>query len=229
MIRRLLLAAAVFTVADPAVAQGPYPNMAPADSYLMPNAAHEVELARSAAPESVSGKATVLVLGKGGYETAVKGSNGFVCIVARSWGAGFNDSDFWNPKVRAPICHNPASARSVLPTYLSRTRWVMEGASKDEVRERIIAGVASAQFSQPEIGSMCYMMSPKGYLSDATGGPWRPHVMYFVPRTANSEWGANLPGSPMIGNTDDAEQITVFLTPVSDWSDGSSGSSHEHG
>src|SRR5262245_271898 len=62
----------------------PYPNMAPIEQYLMDRTA-EIALARSAAPESISRDAEVPVLGGHGFETAVKGKNGFVCIVERSW------------------------------------------------------------------------------------------------------------------------------------------------
>jgi hypothetical protein len=50
----------------------PYPRMAPIEQYLMDKTA-EIQLARSAAPESISRDATVLVLGRQGYETAVEG------------------------------------------------------------------------------------------------------------------------------------------------------------
>ena len=83
-------------------AQTPYPSMAPFDQYLMERNA-EIALARSAAPESISGDAEVMVLGRHGYETAIRGKNGFVCMVQRSWTAGSDDPDFWNPKLRAAI------------------------------------------------------------------------------------------------------------------------------
>src|SRR5258708_26486421 len=61
-----------------------YPNMAPIEQYLMDRTA-EMALARSAAPESISRDAEILVLGRHGFETAVKGKNRFVCIVERLW------------------------------------------------------------------------------------------------------------------------------------------------
>src|SRR5271155_3351643 len=48
----------------------PYPSMAPLEQYLMPDRNEEIKLARSAAPDSISGDAEVLVLGRHGYETA---------------------------------------------------------------------------------------------------------------------------------------------------------------
>jgi hypothetical protein len=100
-------------------AKAPYPSKAPLDQYLMERDA-EIALARSAAPESISHDADVMVLGRHGYETAVKGKNGFVCVVQRSWSAGIDDPDFWNPKLRAPICFNPPAARFNLPLMIKR-------------------------------------------------------------------------------------------------------------
>src|ERR1700691_6628369 len=111
-------------------AKTPYPNMAPVDQYLIADRDAEIALARSAAPESISHDAEVLVLGRHGYEIAVKGKNGFVCLVQRSWTAGIDDPDFWNPKLRAPICFNPPAARSYLPFEIKKTELVLAGKSK---------------------------------------------------------------------------------------------------
>ena len=71
-------------------ARNPYPtSMAPLDQYLMDRDA-EIALARSAAPPSVAKDATVMVLGRDGYETAVEGTNGFVCNVMQAVLDDFN-------------------------------------------------------------------------------------------------------------------------------------------
>src|SRR5215471_3454949 len=111
----------VHGMANTAAQSDPYPKMAPVEQYLMEKTA-EIQLARSAAPDSISRDATILVLGQQGYETAVTGKNGFVCIVARSWTAAFDWPEFWNPKVRAADCMNPPSARSMMPTISLRSR-----------------------------------------------------------------------------------------------------------
>lgn len=84
--------------------QTPYPRMAPIDQYLITDRNSEIALARSAAPASISSEAEVMVLGKEGYTSAVKGTNGFRCIVESSWGADTHDRDFWNAKTRSPVC-----------------------------------------------------------------------------------------------------------------------------
>src|SRR6516162_10387999 len=114
-----------------------YPAMAPPEQYRMASAQDEIALARSAAPPSISADAEVLVLGKRGYEVAVKGKNGFVCLVQRSWTAGFDDPEFWNPKLRAPDCLNPPGARSYLPLILKKTDLVLAGRSIPQMIEAI--------------------------------------------------------------------------------------------
>ncbi len=208
----------VVAMASPSRAQTSYPTMASIDKYRMSRDA-EIAMARSAAPESISHDAEILVLGQHGFETAVKGSNGFVCMVQRGWSAGVDDPVFWNPKIRGPICLNAAAARSNLPNTIKKTEWVLAGLTKAQIGEKLKAALDSHELTAPEIGSMCYMMSKDGYLSDQAGH-WHPHLMFFVPGTDEKAWGANLEGSPMLATTDPIEQVTVFMLPVSKWSDG---------
>jgi hypothetical protein len=199
----------------------PYPEMASAEQYRITNREEEIALARSAAPPSISGGAQVLVLGTQGYETAVKGKNGFVCFVERSWAAGFDDPEFWNPKIRAPNCFNPPAARTELPQYLKRTEWVLAGATKQQLIERTKTAIAGHRFKAPEAGAFSFMMSVKGYVSDDAAGPWLPHVMFFLPHGQANNWGASKEGSPVIGQDGSVIESTVLFIPVRSWSDGS--------
>jgi hypothetical protein len=196
----------------------PYPNMAPLDQYLMARNA-EIELARSAAPASIAQDAEVMVLGRHAYETAVKGKNGFVCMVQRSWTAGNDDPDFWNPKIRSPICFNPPAVRSYLPLTIKKTELVLAGRSKAQMFEDLDAAFHQKKLPGMEPGAMCYMMSKQGYLNDRDGH-WHPHLMFFAPLTDAAAWGANLPGSPLIGAKVPEDRLTIFLLPVAKWSDG---------
>src|SRR3984957_3228906 len=132
----ILCAARPVRAAD---AKNPYPtSMAPLDQYLMGRDA-EIALARSAAPPSISQDATVMVLGRQGYETAVEGKNGFVCMVDRAWMGSFDSPEFWNPKNRGPLCFNPPAARSILPLTLKRTDLVLAGLSKSQINDGLKA------------------------------------------------------------------------------------------
>jgi hypothetical protein len=199
-------------------AKTPYPSVAPLEQYLMERNA-EIALARSAAAQSITGDAHVMVLGKHGYETVVRGRNGFVCMVQRSWAAGFDDPEFWNPKLRSPICFNPPGVRSYLPLILKKTDLVLAGGSIPQMIEAISAAFDKKELPAMEPGAMGYMLSKQGYLSDRDGH-WHPHLMFFAPLTDPLAWGAGLPASPILGFKDDPARLTVFLIPVGKWSDG---------
>lgn len=203
-------------------AKTPYPSMAPLDHYLMTDRNAEIALARTAAPKSISDDASVMVLGRHGYETAVKGKNGFVCIVERAWMSPFDHPEFWNPKNRSPICYNPAAARSILPYTFKRTELVLAGLSNPQMLDRIKAAVANKELPTPEPGAMSYMMSKEQYLNDAVEH-WFPHLMFHIPKTDGASWGANFDGSPVVLDPRLVpEPETIFFVPVGKWSDGTS-------
>jgi hypothetical protein len=208
-------------------AKASYPSMALLEQYLIADRDAEIALARSAASDSISHDAEVLVFGRHGYETAIKGKNGFVCFVQRSWAAGTDDPEFWNPKLRAPICLNPPAARSFLPLIIKKTEWALAGRSKAQIAEDLQAAFDKKELPTQEPGAMCYMLSKQGYLSDRDGH-WHPHLMFFVPLTEAEAWGANLPGSPILAASDPQARLTIFLVPVAEWSDGTADSLHEH-
>ncbi|HZS44346.1 MAG TPA: hypothetical protein VFC63_04540 [Blastocatellia bacterium] len=199
-------------------AQTNYTNMAPVEQYLMDRDA-EIALARSAAPESISRDATVMVLGRHGYETAVKGKNDFVCVVERGWTAPLDNANFWNPKIRGPICFNAAAVRTYLPRTIKKTELIMAGRSKDQMAAAITAAIDKKELPAMEPGAMCYMLSKQGYLDDHAGH-WHPHLMFFVSPGDPAAWGADLEGSPIISVNNSWEHMTTFLVPVRQWSDG---------
>jgi hypothetical protein len=199
-----------------------YPNMAPLDQYLMADRNAEIALARSAAPDAISSDAKILVLGRHGYETAVEGKNGFVCVVERGWMSPSDAPEFWNPRIRGPICFNPPAARSVLPTTYKRTEMVLAGRTKAEIIEGNKAAFEKGELPPLEPGAMSYMMSKGAYLTD-DGGHNLAHLMFYTPPLDGKVWGADLPKSPvmLIPQFKGAQPIDVFIVPVSRWSDGS--------
>lgn len=201
------------------VEKASYPAMAPLDLYLVQDRDSEITLARSAAPKSVSDRAEVMVLGPQGYTTAVKGTNGFLCVVERGWGAATDAPDFWNPKVRAPICFNQAAATTFAQIYLMKTRLVLAGKSKADIVQMTAAALDKKELRPLEPGAMCYMLSKHQYLNDE-GKNWHEHLMFLVPGDAEKSWGANLPGSPVIAANDPEERATIFMVWVAKWSDG---------
>jgi hypothetical protein len=156
----------------------------------------------------------------------MKGTNGFTCLVERAWTSAFDSPEFWNPKIRGPICYNPPGSRTVLLYTLNRTALVLRGLSKDQMIAQIDAALAAKKLPPLEPGSMSYMMSRGGYLADGAG-PWHPHLMFYAPKADSARdgasWGADAPGSPVIFDTSShvfPEPETIFMVTVARWSDG---------
>jgi hypothetical protein len=203
----------------------PYSSMAKLSEYMMPDRKTEIALARSAAPESISHDAKVLVLGPHGYETAVEGKNGFVCVVERGWMGPFNgesSANFWNPKIRGPVCFNPPAARSILPMTYKRTEMVLAGQSKAQIIDGIKTFIKQ-KLPPLEPGAMSYMMSKDQYLTDDGRHNWMAHLMFYTPLMDGAVWGADLSKSPVMLNPQfngAPEPIDVFMVPAGRWSDG---------
>jgi hypothetical protein len=199
----------------------PYAKMAPVADYLMPEK-DEIALARSAAPAAISDNATIVVLKQHGYETAVKGKNGFVCIVERSWMAQFDFPEYWNPKMHGAICFNGPAVRTVLPYTYKRTAMILAGVPKEEVIERLKQVVAKKEVPALEAGAMCYMMSKNQYLNDQ-GVHWHPHLMFYGTKSATEDWGNDVPNSPVLLNAQfqtAPEPLVTYMVVVDQWSDG---------
>ena len=214
-----------------------YPRMAPIEQYLMDRNA-EIALARSAAPEAISRDASVLVLGRHGFETAVEGKNGFVCMVERGWVGSFDWPEFWNPKIRGADCLNPPAARSILPLAEMRTEMVLAGRVKTDIVERIRAALSKREVPALESGAMSYMMSKGSYLTDEDDHNG-PHLMFYIPLADAATWGAGAPGSPVgsgsywfVSEKTSQElngfpPLIVFTVEVGKWSDGTAAPVHQ--
>ena len=228
-----LVVTVVLSAAGPGYAKestAAYPRMAPTPEYLMSDQKAEIALARSAAPAGMTRDATILVLKQHGYETVVQGKNGFVCLVERSWMGPVDWPEFWNPKVRGPVCFNPPAVRSVLPITHKRTELALAGLSRSQLIASMQDVVRKKELPALEPGAMSYMMSKQGQLGD-TNGHWHPHLMFYSARSDGADWGADVPGSPVLLNPQfqgAPEPLATFIVRVPDWSDGMSEPGHRH-
>lgn len=219
-VRACILAAAAVMLSG---ATG-HDSIAPLSQYLM-RPQTEISLARSAAPPSISNRATILVLSARGYTVAAKGTNGFECLVERPWMQPYNKSNFWNVRFQAPVCYNAAASKSVLLYTFKRTELALHGATKAQIEQTMSAAIGSKTLPAPAPDAMGYMMSKDQYIDDAAKA-WYPHVMFYMPRAdmANTGeiWGADRLRSPIVYDNVDVmpEPWAQFFIPVSHWSDG---------
>jgi hypothetical protein len=217
MMKCALTAAVVTVIVAASLEAQQAPDLAP---YLMADRAAEVALARTAAPTAISHTATVLVLTRTGYVEAAHGTGGFTCLVARSFVGPIGEPNFWNARVRAPICFNPPAVRTILPEMVKRTEWTMNGVAQTEVAARRRRAYASHELPMPEGGAMAYMLSHEQHLVD-NNPHWMPHLMFFYDRSQPaSVWGAGGFTDPVIDGGDADTPVLTLLIPVRQWSDG---------
>jgi len=212
-----LLVALAALSAHASAQQSKYP---PVDRYLMPRNA-ELALARTAAPPSLSGRATIKVLTRSGFVVAHQGSNGAVCMVMRGFSAPtYTPAQFrdlvYDPTVRAPICFTAPAAKVAMPYYELRTALALAGKGPDEIAEAVKAAYAKGTLPRRDGVTFAYMWSAHQHLASGIGA-WHPHVMLFAPNYDNAMVGGNPFGSLLPQVTDDAgTPFTVVVIPVDD-------------
>lgn len=172
------------------------------------------------APASISRDAKIVVFSRHGYETAVEGKNGFVCMADRGWMLPFDKPDFWNPKVRLPLCMNPAGARFHLRLAFKTAEWALTGVTKDQMSARLKTAYDDKELPLPQNGSMCYMMSKHQYFGDKAGNGGDSHLMFWFPQAERMDWGADADDSPVNVHEYSPQPITEFSISISKWSDG---------
>ena len=134
---------------------------------------------------------------------------------------GEDAANFWNPKIRGPICFNPPAARSILPLTYKRTEMILAGQSKAQIIEGIETFMKQG-LPPLEPGAMSYMMSKDQYLTDNGDHHWMAHLMFYTPLMDSAVWGADLLHSPVMLNPQFGgapEPIDVFMVPIGRWSD----------
>ncbi|MEP7001541.1 MAG: hypothetical protein ABI969_13735 [bacterium] len=196
-------------------AQAPAP---PLSAFMMTRDA-EVALAKSAAPDGISARASIKLLTKTGYQVAHEGDNGFVCLVLRGWSAPtYTPASFrqiiYDPKIRAPICYNPAAARSVLPLQELRASLGMSGKAPDQIAEGVQSAYAKGEIPRVDGMALAYMFSADQYLGPGIAA-WHPHIMLFTPYANNATLGDNAFAGTLPFVSDDAgTPFAVTVIPV---------------
>jgi len=192
----------------------------PLSEYMMAPEA-EIALAKSAAPEKVSARATIKILTPSGYKVTAQGDNGFVCLVMRGWAAATStaasDRDLvYYAKLRAPICFDPVASRTVLPLQELQTKLGMEGNGPDQIAKEVQAAYVKGELPRMEAVAFGYMFSADSDLGQGFGA-WHPHMMVYTPHYENSMLGGNEEGGGALPFVSDAgTPFAVTVIPVDD-------------
>src|SRR5262245_18774242 len=139
----------------------------------------EIELATTAAPPDIGGKAAVYVFTAKGYEKARDGENGFTCLVNR-------DSELEGYHVLKPTCWDPHGSRTIVPAVLEIAKRRAAGQSVDDVKAGVRQLIKDGKLQLFDKVGVAYML--QGDISDydaATGTiakrMFPPHMMIYAP------------------------------------------------
>jgi len=186
----------------------------------------QIELALSAAPTEVSSKAAVYVFGPKGYEKAREGTNGFSCLVERSFRGGVQTSS-------APACFDAEGSRSMMVAYLRREELRAQGKSEEEIKEDIANGYKDGRFKVPGPGFL-YMMSNENYVYNSESkksGFVPPHLMFYAPYKTAKDVGYEAVSPTMVpyltGSGVGPESLLVVAADKPS-EDDFTGDSHKH-
>ena len=159
----------------------------------------EIAVARSAAPATLSAKATIWVLTRTGYVKAVEGANGANCLITRGWSAPFDTDLFgWEPLV-APICYDAVASGAPMHEQFLRAKLGLEGKSHDEIKAAVYEAYADGTLRPLENVGLSYMYSAAQVLGPGVGH-WHPHLMIHAPYYSNALLGPNTisSGDPVV-------------------------------
>jgi hypothetical protein len=146
----------------------------------------QIELATSAAPAAVSGKATVYVLGPKGYEKAREGTNGVSCLVGRHFAKS-------GETTVEPMCFDEEGSRTLLLVRLHEEELRSEGKAEAEIKADTVEGYKDGRYKAPSKPGILYMMSSQNRLGPdpRTGGTisFPPHLMFYAPYMTAKDLG----------------------------------------
>jgi hypothetical protein len=170
----------------------------------------EIALARSAAPGSVSGDASIWVLGAEGYRLAVEGPGAAACYVSRDWRASVE-----------PHCFDSEGAATIMRMHMHRVELLHAGVGVEDADRAVATGLAEGRFRLPRRPAMSWMMSSAQKLVAPDGrevGAWRPHVMIYYPFLTAEETGMAAtddgPPSAMLADGGSAFANVVVVVPA---------------
>lgn len=191
--------------------------------YMIADHVEEAALARSAAPAMIADSASVYVLTDAGYVEVARGSNGFTCMVIRSFIMPDADSaTTWEPRLRAPHCFNAEASRTAIPNILYRTRQMLRGTPAARIEAYVRQSYATHRWPTTTVGAMAYMFSPRQWLAPENS-TWKPHLMFFFPAGRSpATWGAVHAMNASLIDAGPAPFLPgkFVLVPVEQWSDG---------
>ncbi|MFL6299906.1 MAG: hypothetical protein ACJ71N_04815 [Terriglobales bacterium] len=162
----------------------------------------QIRIAKTAGPTDVAENANVYILGKNGYELAVKGTNGFSCAIERQM-----------PNTMEPECYDREGSRTtfLVRSFVEHQR--AKGVSEEKIEQQIEAGYKSGKFKAPSKPGIVYMLSDSNYVFDPDSKKiihFPGHLMFYAPY-ATKQTVSSGAGAPYIVNPGKPDALMIVV------------------
>jgi hypothetical protein len=162
----------------------------------------QIKLAASAAPKEVSGAATILVLGKKGYEVAREGTNGFTCLISRQL-----------VNTLEPECYDAEGTATTVKKDMFIEEQRAKGLSEEQIEKLVEAGYKSGKFRAPRRAGIVYMMSPHNRVLNPQNNKiirFPGHLMFYAPNLTAKDVGEG-ESAPYLTNPGKPDNLMVVV------------------
>ena len=166
----------------------------------------QIRIARLAAPKKVSDHADVYVIGKEGYERAIRGDNGFACLIERE-----------KPNTMEPECYDAEGSNTTFRVRLFVEQQRASGVGEREIGRSIDAGYQSGKFKPPSKPGIVYMLSDYNYVLNPEDGKiihFPGHLMFYAPYATEKTVGSG-EGAPYIVHPGKPDALMIVVPATS--------------
>lgn len=162
----------------------------------------QIQLAESAAPKEVSSAATILVLGKNGYEVGRKGTNGFTCLISRQL-----------VNTLEPECYDAEGTATTVKKDMFIEEQRAKRVSEEQIEKQVEAGYKSGKFKAPRRAGIVYMMSPYNRVLNPQNNKiirFPGHLMFYAPNLTAKDVGEG-ESAPYLTNPGKPDNLMVVV------------------
>jgi hypothetical protein len=162
----------------------------------------QIKIAEAAAPKEVSSKATILVLGKNGYEVARKGTNGFTCMIDRQL-----------PNTMEPECFDAEGSVTTVKKVMFVEEQRAKGVSEEQIERQVETGYKRGRFKAPRRAGIVYMMSPYNRVLNPQNKQiirFPGHLMFYAPNLTEKDIGTG-DSAPYLSNPGKPDNLMIVV------------------
>lgn len=162
----------------------------------------QIRIAKLAAPKEVTDHADIYILGRRGYELAVRGDNGFSCMIERE-----------KPDTMEPECYDAEGSATTMKVRSYEEQQRASGVGEQAIEESIKAGYKSGKFKPPSKAGIVYMLSDYNYVLNPETGKiihFPGHLMFYAPYATEETIGSG-EGAPYIVHPGEPDALMIVV------------------